>query len=193
MKTVRRLLAASLLAGLSVSSAARADETRIQMQQKDDMHIIQLSGRYNFYSVLDMLQVQLFDRGWLVRNVHDVDLRLRKLGELVHVKVVSASKPEYVLPAVQANLRGALVIPTDIVIYETYKDVEHPWSYRTSPGTIEIAFIDPAAKARAVDLEGLPNLAATTAELREAVESTAAFFIDASTIPQEQPARHGEP
>jgi uncharacterized protein (DUF302 family) len=184
MTRTTRLLAASLLVGLA-ATLARADEPKVEMNQKGDMHIIGLSGRYNFYAVLDMLQVQLFDRGWLVRNVHDVDLRLRKLGELVHAKVITASKPEYVLEAVQANLRGALVIPTDIVIYETYKDVEHPWSYRTSPGTIEIAFIDPAAKARAVDLEGLPNLEATTAELREAVESTAAFFIEASTVPQE--------
>lgn len=192
MTTTTRLLAASLLVGLAATST-RADEPKIQMQQEGDMRIVELSGRFNFYSVLDMLQVQLFDRGWLVRNVHDVDLRLRKLGELVHVKVVSASKPEYVLPAIQTNLRGALVIPTDIVLYETYEDVEHPWSYRTSPGTIEIAFIDPAAKARAVDLEGLPNLAAATAELREAVESTAAFFIEASTVPQEQPTGHSEP
>lgn len=184
MTRTTRLLAASLLVGLAATSA-RADEPEVEMQQKGDMHIIELSGRHNFYSVLDMLQVQLFDRGWLVRNVHDVDLRLRSLGELVHAKVVTSSKPEYVLEAIRTHLRGALVIPTDIAIYETYKDVEHPWSYRTHPGTIEIAFIDPAARARAVGLETLPNLGAATTELREAVESTVAFFIKASTPPQQ--------
>lgn len=183
MSRASLIIAAGLLAGLT-SPAVLAEKTHTGMERKGDMHIIQLSVMYNFHAVLEMLQIQLFDRGWRVRNVHDVDLRLRKLGRLVHDKVITGSKPEYVEQAVETNLRGALVVPTDIVLYESYRDVQHPWSYRTSPGTIEIAFMDPAAKAQAVGLEELPDLDKATAELREAVEATVTFFINASTVPE---------
>jgi uncharacterized protein (DUF302 family) len=157
-----------------------AEELPTRMQRQGEMLSISLTGLYGYHAVVDMLRIQLFERGWEVRNVHDLDLRLRKEGHLIHNKVVTASKSEYISPAVEESMRSALVIPTDIVVFESYADVERPYSYRTKPGTIVMAFIAPAAKAKAVGTPDLPKVEESTAELRAAVEATVAFFREGS-------------
>lgn len=178
-------LTGALLGTLLATTAVSAAEKQ-KMEHIDGMYVIELAGMYNFHSVVDMLQMQLFERGWEVRDIHDVDLRLRKHGHLMHNKVITASKPEYVSTASEESLRSSLVIPTSIVVYESYAEVDDSYSYRTKPGTIEIAFIDPTTKAKAVGLEGLPKIEQTTKELRDAAEATVNFFIELATVPKDR-------
>ncbi len=170
-----------LLTTLAMTGAAVAAGVKTPtLGQNGDAYVLKMPGVYNFHNVVDVLKFNLFERGWIVRDVHDVDIAMRKHGKLIHNKVLSVSKPEYLDDAIAQSQMNSLTLARDIVVFQEIQDVP-PTTYATAPGMIVIAFIDPVETAKLVDVGKPPHGQATVKELRAAIEETAKFFTKSKT------------
>ena len=62
------------------------------------------------------------------------------------------------------------------LVYEDFDEPMTTYSYRSRPGKITLAFIDPVARARIVGLGDKGHAEKAREELRQVVEETVAFF-----------------
>lgn len=172
-----------LLSTFLMLGSVRAQETQVpEIKQEGNLHVLKMSGLYRFHKVIDMLKVHLFEEGWIVRDIQDVDVAMSKLGKLVPNKIIHVSKPTYLIEAVEKSQMNALIQTQSIIVYHKYegKEDDEVDTITDDPGEIVIAFIDPVKMATFVKLPELPNTKETREELIKAIKETARFFVESN-------------
>ncbi|MDT8452592.1 MAG: hypothetical protein RQ936_07615 [Gammaproteobacteria bacterium] len=181
-------LFALLLFAFVIMGAAQAQNTKVpEVKQEGNLHVLKMSGLYRFHEVIDMLKVHLFEEGWIVRDIQDVDVAISKLGKLVPNKIIRVSKPAYLIDTVEESQMNALTHTQSIIVYQVFEDDDESeiQTIGPVPGEIVIAFIDPVKMAKFVNLPKPQHLDDTRKELKKALEETARFFVESqiSTMP----------
>lgn len=170
-----------LLFAFVIMGAVQAQDAKVpEVKQEGNLHVLKMSGLYRFHEVIDMLKVHLFEEGWIVRDIQDVDVAMSKLGKLIPNKIIHVSKPAYLIEAVEKSQMNALIQTQSIVIYHKYQGEEDDEidTITDEPGEIVIAFIDPVKMAKFVKLPEPSNTKETREELKKAIEETARFFVE---------------
>lgn len=164
-----------------IMGAVQAQDAKVpEVKQEGNLYVLKMPGLYRFHEVIDMLKVHLFEEGWIVRDIQDVDVAMSKLGKLVPNKIIHVSKPAYLIDAVEKSQMNALIQTQSIVIYHEYQGDENGEidTITPEPGEIVIAFIDPVKMAKFVKLSKPQHVDDTRNELKKAVEETARFFVE---------------
>lgn len=162
-----------------VMGTVQAQDTKVpEVKQEGNLYVLKMPGFYRFHEVIDMLKVHLFEEGWIVRDIQDVDVAMSKLGKLVPNKIIHVSKPAYLIDAVEKSQMNALIQTQSIVIYHEYEENGEIDTLTPEPGEIVIAFIDPVKMAKFVKLLKPQHVDDTRNELKKAVEETARFFVE---------------
>lgn len=164
-----------------IMGAVQAQDAKVpEVKQEGNLYVLKMPGLYRFHEVIDMLKVHLFEEGWIVRDIQDVDVAMSKLGKLVPNKIIHVSKPAYLIDAVEKSQMNALIQTQSIVIYHEYQSDENGEidTITPEPGEIVIAFIDPVKMAKFVKLSKPQHVDDTRNELKKAVEETARFFVE---------------
>lgn len=177
-----------LLFVFAVMGTVQAQDTKVpEVKQEGNLYVLKMSGLYRFHEVIDMLKVHLFEEGWIVRDIQDVDVAMSKLGKLVPNKIIYVSKPAYLIDSVEKSQMNALIQTQSIIVYHKYKGDEEDEidAITDDPGQTVIAFIDPVKMAKFVKLLKQQHADDTRKELIKAVEETARFFVESemSTMP----------
>lgn len=177
-----------LLFAFVIMGAVQAQDDKVpEVKQEGNLHVLKMTGLYRFHEVIDMLKVHLFEEGWIVRDIQDVDVAMSKLGKLVPNKIIHVSKPAYLISSVEKSQMNALTHTQSIIVYQVLDDETESeiQNIGSAPGEIVIAFVDPVKMAKFVDLPKPQYIDETRKELKKAVEETARFFVESqiSTMP----------
>ncbi len=167
-KSLPAALAAVLLLALPLAHAGGSTA------KHGGMYSAEISGMWSYHDVIEILRAELFQRGWTLQYVQDVDLALRDEKKLVRNKVLQVSNPELVAGLMADHGDASLGVSQQIAVYQTKP--ERPLSYRGKPGEIRVAVVDPGVALKAMGLDAAEAVKTMRQDIKGALDATVAFF-----------------
>lgn len=167
---------ALFMTAVIATGPAMAQEDVPKIEKEGNLYVLRMEGLYEFNEVLELLKINFFDQGWMVRDVHDIDIAMRRHGKLVENKSLLVSNPDYVARAIDLDPKNALTLSVNVIVFRDLRGVSE-LDYRSEPGDIVIAFMDPVEFARFCGLGDAPHCGDMLKDLRTAIEKTAEFFV----------------
>lgn len=139
-----------------------------EIERHGEAYIIRLPAELEYQDVVDRLKTEIQAQNWEIVHVQDVDTGLKEHhGKEIENKVISVCQSQYLSQAIEDDPYISLIIPCR---FTAFRD---PGSRR-----IVVGFADPAAEAKAMNIEraGAADIAAN--ELKAVLESMLEIYTD---------------
>lgn len=135
------------------------------IEKQGEAFVIYLPGNLDYLEIVDRLKSEILAANWEITDVQEVDIGLRQYGIETQNKVISACKSQLLAQAIKEDPYISLAVPCRFTVFrDEAKD------------RFVVGFYDPAAEAKALNVEKYESAKQATEELKGVLSLIAEFY-----------------